>query len=219
MPTAIFDLDNTLADRSGSFARWAGELTAELGLDSSEQEWLTTADGDGFVPRPEFMAAVRQRYDLATPLATLLDEYQERIVAALLPDPRVPVELARLREAGWRVAIATNGSTRQQRAKIDRLGLGPVVDAVAISQEVGAAKPDRRLFEVAAQRCGVELTGADWMVGDCPTRDIAGGQRLGLRTVWMRRGRRWADDHPAPTAVADDVPAAVAALLAPQSPR
>lgn len=62
-------------------------------------------------------------------------------------------------------------------------------DAIAVSEEVGAAKPDPRVFEAAARRCGARLNGGGWMVGDCPTRDIAGGHGVGLRTAWMRRGR------------------------------
>jgi putative hydrolase of the HAD superfamily len=67
------------------------------------------------------------------------------------------------------VAIATNGNTAQQTAKIRRTGLDAHIDALAISEEVGASKPDARMFQVAARRCGSRLDGDGWMVGDCPT--------------------------------------------------
>lgn len=87
-------------------------------------------------------------------------------------------------EAGWRIAIATNGETGQQWAKIRNTGLDGHVDTVAVSQEVGVAKPDRRMFDVAAERCGVRLSDGGWMVGDCALRDISGGRAMGLR--WLR---------------------------------
>jgi putative hydrolase of the HAD superfamily len=214
MPLAIFDLDNTLIDRSASVRRWAAEFVERHRLDPGEAAWLIEADGDGFVPRPSFLGSVRERYGLDQPLPGLLADYRERIVALIDLDPAVPEALRRLRGQGWRIAIATNGTTDQQLAKIHRVGLGDHVDAVAVSEEVGAAKPDRRVFEVAAQRCGARLADGGWMVGDCPLRDIAGGRAAGLATVWLHRGRAWDESAPSPDAVVDDVAGSVAVMSA-----
>lgn len=116
------------------------------------------------------------------------------------------------------MAIATNGETSQQSAKILRTGLDAHVNAVAISEEVGARKPGRRIFEVAAERCGVRLSEGGWMIGDAPDADIAGGRNAGLRTVWMRRGREWDSALPLPDGIADGISAAGKALRSsPQS--
>jgi HAD superfamily hydrolase (TIGR01549 family) len=214
MPLAIFDLDNTLIDRAASVRRWAAEFVAQHRLDPAEEAWLIDADGDGFVPRPEFLGAVRERYGLDQPMPRLLADYRERIVALIDLDPAVPEALRRLRGHGWRIAIATNGNTDQQLAKIRRVGLADHVDAVAVSEEVGAAKPDRRLFEVAAQRCGARLADGGWMVGDCPLRDIAGGRAAGLATIWLHRGRAWDASTPGPDAIVDHVSGSVAIMAA-----
>jgi putative hydrolase of the HAD superfamily len=140
VPLVIFDLDNTLVDRDRAFRRWAAEFVADRGLDPAEVEWLVATDGDGFTPRPAFAASVRDRYRLDEPPEALLGLVRERTVELLEPDPRVPAMLDGLRAAGWRVAIATNGYVSQQRAKIVRAGLAAAIDAVAISEEVGAAK-------------------------------------------------------------------------------
>jgi putative hydrolase of the HAD superfamily len=211
---AIFDLDNTLIDREGPFRRWAEAFAARHGLDPAEVDWLVTADGDGFTSRVEFVTEIRQRYGLSRPVEALLRDFRQEIVALVEPDPSVASALDELRARGWRVAIATNGATDQQWAKIRRTGLDDHVDAVAVSEEVGASKPDRRVFEVAAQRCGTSLSTVDWMVGDCATRDIGGAQALGLRTVWMRRGRTWDTAAPTPDAIVDLVPEAVAIVTA-----
>lgn len=212
VPLAIFDLDDTLIDRTGAVRRWAAEFVAERGLDPAEVRWLAAADGGGFTPRPGFMSAIRDRYGIDEPLETMLDRFREQIVAHMEPDPAVPAMLDRLRTAGWRVAIATNGEVRQQRAKIDLAGLAGAVDAVAISQEVGVAKPDPRMFEAAASRCGARLAEGGWMVGDCPTRDIAGGRGAGLRTIWMRHGRAWDQAAASPDATVDHIGEAVSLL-------
>jgi HAD superfamily hydrolase (TIGR01549 family) len=212
MPLAIFDLDDTLIDRTDSFRRWAARFVSLRSLAPAEVEWLVAADGAGFVPRPAFRAAVQERYGLDGSMEEFIRDYRAQIVELIELDPRVPVALDRLREAGWRVAVATNGSAAQQAAKLRRTGLDAHVDAVAISEEVGAAKPDRQIFEAAARRCGADLAGG-WMIGDNPAADVAGGQRAGLGAIWIRRGRKWSPADPAPDAIADDVPAAVAVLL------
>lgn len=212
MPLAIFDLDNTLLDREQPVRQWARQFVARHQLDPSDVDWLIAADGDGFVSRPVFLTSVRERYGLAESLDSLLRSYRTRIVELVELDPTVPVALESLREAGWRIAIATNGTTDQQWAKIRTTGLERYVDAVAVSEEVGADKPDPRMFEVAAQRCGANLADGGWMIGDCATRDIGGGQRVGLRTIWLHRGRAWGDAPP-PDAIASHVAEAVTRLL------
>jgi putative hydrolase of the HAD superfamily len=208
VPLVIFDLDNTLIDRSGAFSRWAVRFAGEHGLEPREADWLEAADGDGFTPREEFLSAVRDRYGIVVSL----DDFREQIVALVEPDPAVPPVLDALHTAGWRVAIATNGTTAQQMAKIRRTGLDANVDAIAVSEEVGVAKPDPRMFEAAARRCGARLADGGWMIGDCATRDIAGGQGVGLRTIWMRRGRTWDPSIPPPDAAVDELPATLAVL-------
>jgi HAD superfamily hydrolase (TIGR01549 family) len=208
----IFDLDNTLIDRAAAVSRWAQQFADRHGLYPAEVPWLVEADGDGFATRAGFLGAVRERYGLAEPVETLVDSFRSQLVALMEPDPRVPPALDRLRRAGWRIAIATNGTTAQQSAKILRTGLDRHVDAVAVSEEVGSAKPEPRLFQVAAERCGHRLAEGDWMVGDCPIRDVAGAQRLGLRTVWLHRGRAWDPAATAPDAIVDHVSDTVAVL-------
>ncbi|GAA3226188.1 HAD family hydrolase [Nonomuraea helvata] len=62
------------------------------------------------------------------------------------------------------------------------------VDGWAISGAEGVRKPDVRLFEIAARRCGASLHSGGWVVGDDPGKDIAGGRDAGLRTIWIDRG-------------------------------
>src|SRR5689334_5287443 len=81
VPLAIFDLDNTLVDRAGSFRRWAESFVAQRGLAAAEVGWLEGADGDGFTPRHEFMAAVRDRYGLREPVDALVDRFRKQLVA------------------------------------------------------------------------------------------------------------------------------------------
>jgi putative hydrolase of the HAD superfamily len=204
-PLALFDLDNTLVDRAASFARWAVDFAAARELSGAAASWLVSADGDGFVSRRDFFARVRARYGLADPVERLCAEYRSTYPAYVRARPEVLDGLSALRAQRWRVGIVTNGSRQTQRAKINGTGLAGRVDAVCVSEEVGVRKPDPVIFAIAAHRCGTTLSGGGWMVGDCPTRDVAGGAAVGLSTIWVRRDREWPAGTAPPDRTVDDV--------------
>lgn len=208
---ALFDLDNTLADRGAAFARWSGLFTERYGLPAGAERWIHAADRDGLVPRSAFLADARRHFAMTTSLEELLRWYDSTYPASYFREERSPTALKRLRSAGWSVAIVTNGRTAVQVEKIRRTGLSEVVDVVVVSEDVGFRKPDRRIFAAAARRSGVPLAG--WMIGDSPSADVAGGADAGLRTVWLSRGREWRDDRRKPDRCAMTVTEAVAILL------
>lgn len=186
---ALFDLDNTLIDRLGAFERWAAEFAAERGLGREAVPWLVAADADGSVPMGTFFALVRERFGLAEPAEELWRAFRERLPHLVRCPAEVLEGLDRLRAAGWAVGIVTNGMADNQTGKIRRSGLAARVDGWAISEAEGVRKPDIRLFEIGAARCGRSLSDGGWMVGDDPVADVGGGLGAGLRTIWIDRGR------------------------------
>jgi FMN phosphatase YigB (HAD superfamily) len=210
MPVVMFDLDNTLLDREAAFARWAHTFCQAHGLPDDAHDWLIAADDDGFRPREEVFAAVRARYAVADPVEDLVHAYHRDYPTTFVFPADSRNALRRLRSVGWKVAVVTNGLKFQEQ-KLAVTQLGDEVDAVCVSALVDSWKPDRRIFEEAARRCGVDLEG--WMVGDSGPADIRGGQGAGLRTIWIHRGRTWDLGGPEPDAQASDVPAAVRLIL------
>jgi FMN phosphatase YigB (HAD superfamily) len=185
---AFFDLDNTLIDRLDAFRRWAAEFGAEQGLGERDVSWMIELDADGSLPMDQFFGEVRFRFGLAESVDDLWSRYRRRLPFLVVCRSEVIEGLGRLRDAGWLVGIVTNGMPDNQRGKILESGLADVVNGWAISEVEGFAKPDPRLFEIAARRCGADLSAGGWMVGDVQSTDIAGGQAVGLRTIWIDRG-------------------------------
>ncbi|WP_026117072.1 HAD family hydrolase [Nocardiopsis valliformis] len=204
-PLVLFDLDNTLADRAEGLRSWAVEFCAEHGIPGEEVPWIERADGDGLVPKEDFFSQVRERYALKDSVAQLWSRYRERHPALIPAFPGVLEGLHALREAGWRTGVVSNGFADIQRRTLTHSGVAGRVDAWAVSGAEGVRKPDRRLFEIAARRCGAPLEGGGWMVGDSPTADVVGGRGAGLRTVWIDRGRPWPEKLPAPDHSVTDV--------------
>ena len=57
-------------------------------------------------------------------------------------------------------------------------------DATIFSDEVGIRKPDRRIFENAAERLGVEISSVIH-VGDHPEADVWGAKQAGMRSLLL----------------------------------
>jgi putative hydrolase of the HAD superfamily len=189
---ALFDLDNTLVDREAAFRRWAEQFAAHRGLGEEAVDWLCEADLDGFALRAQMFAEAIEHLGLTEPVEDLLAGYWLDYLSVYRPDPEVTEAVRRLREAGWRIAIVTNGPSTQHE-KVARAGLVNLVDTCCVSAEVGATKPDARIFSEALRRLGrsEDERQAGWMVGDAPGPDIGGGKEAGLATIWMHRGRNW----------------------------
>jgi HAD superfamily hydrolase (TIGR01549 family) len=210
---ALFDLDNTLIESAPAFRAWAEEFVAEHGLPAEVVRWFVEHDVAARPDRRPLLVEAIARYRLAADLDTLWERYLLRIPVFARCFPDVPDALRRLRAAGWRVGIITNGPTEPQLAKIRHAGLVDQVDSWTISGAEGMRKPDPRLFEIAARRCGAVLSAGGWIVGDNPEADVAGGHAAGLRTVWIPRGDDpWPPGIPPAHHVVTSVAEAVALL-------
>ncbi|MGW4398537.1 HAD family hydrolase [Amycolatopsis nivea] len=213
---ALFDLDDTLTDLSGAFSRWAAEFAARYRLPDDAAAWLISARRGG--PMDRFFAEVRQRFDLAEPVDQLWASYRARIPQLVQLYPGALDDLGTLRAAGWRIGIVTNGMQDNQLAKLHRTGLAGAVDGYCISAAVGLRKPDPRIFRLAAHHCGTTLDPDDWVIGDSPDLDIAGGHNAGLRTLWISHHRTWQQGQP-PHRIAADLREAVRILSEEPAPR
>ncbi|WP_432158761.1 HAD family hydrolase [Streptomyces sp. bgisy153] len=207
---AIFDLDGTLVDRTSAFADAIAILSHDHGYGPEVENWLLTELADR-AERSDF-DRLRAAFRISESAYHLWRRYADLMAAAVTCRPEVLDGLAHLRAAAWTIGIVTNGASDIQRAKIAATGLAAVVDGVAASGDLEIRKPDRRLFELAASRCGVSLADGGWVIGDNPAGDIGGGHQAGLRTIWLR-GRPWPEDLTAAHHVVDDVTDAIAILL------
>jgi putative hydrolase of the HAD superfamily len=93
--------------------------------------------------------------------------------------------LAALRQIGLRSAIVSNWDCSLPQV-LGAVGLSAAVDAVVVSAEVGAAKPDAEIFGVALERVHSSPEQA-LFVGDSLETDVAGARAAGLRALLIDR--------------------------------
>lgn len=230
-PLLLFDLDNTLIDRNQAFRGWARRFLRARALPLEDLGWFSTLDCGGYFPREALLRAAAARYGLQVSLEKLLDDYAETMIELIDCPEEHRTALRKAREAGWTLGIVSNGSTKQQQAKIERTGLDGLVDGWIISEEANCEKPDPLIFQLAVDRCrrGVsagpmrleglpassddDWTRTTWMVGDHAPADIAGAAVAGLRSVWLDHGRPWPELDYRPTITASGIPEAVDKVL------
>jgi putative hydrolase of the HAD superfamily len=152
---------------------WQVRMYAYLGR--SEQFWeeynAAVMDALGIQER---RGEVSQRVN-----ATFEDPFSQR----LFPETREV--LTRLRSEGYRLGVISNSSERLLTV-VRNFGLDRVFDPIVFTQQVGAEKPDHRVFQFALERAGCSAFEAVH-VGDTFEADYLGATRSGLRAIWVNR--------------------------------
>lgn len=98
-----------------------------------------------------------------------------------------------------RMGIITNGFTEMQAERLARNEMSEYFDLVVVSEEVGVAKPDVRIFNHTLELMGKPEKSKVLMVGDSLSSDILGGNGAGFDTCWLNRQHQDADDTIKPT--------------------
>jgi putative hydrolase of the HAD superfamily len=114
---------------------------------------------------------------------------------AFTPYPDAAPALRTLRAAGCALVVVSNWD-HSLHERLEETGLAPLVDGAVASAELGAAKPERAIFQRALELARVPAERA-WHVGDSVREDVEGARAAGIRAVLIAR------DGPAPVAGAD----------------
>ena len=211
----LFDLDDTLCDYAAAReARLRRAFTLSHGRDTQSREGIDLdrmiAESIQMHPHgADHFVELFARFGItdAREARAAADWYRQNRFHGLLLFPGVEAIFSQVRQAVSRdeptaarpIGIVTNGPSEVQRAKLELLGIGPLVDFVLVSEEFGVAKPDPAIFREALRLAGVAPEEA-LFVGDSIEFDMAGARAVGIPTVWVNRHRRaWTEPGPPPT--------------------
>ena len=201
-PVAIvFDLDDTLAVTARSRQQLLDEATAHVG--STDIDRAAYLQAHGAVDATDTRAPIFERLldeDASATPSALATAYRDAIEDALEPIPNA-VDLVEALRREYRVGLLTDGPLVAQRGKLAELGWEDLFDAVVITGELAAGKPDPRAFSAVCGALDVDPEAAVF-VGDRPEVDIAGAAEVGFRTVQVLTPAN-PDRHPDADAAVD----------------
>jgi 2-haloacid dehalogenase len=138
--------------------------------------WLVTGDALDFAIETLGLGdgALRKR---------LMDLY-----LALDAFPEVRNVLQRLKKAGFKTAILSNGSPQMLKAVVDNARLGGLLDAVLSVEEVGVFKPHPAVYQLAVKRLGIEASAIAFQSSNA--WDAHAASAFGMKVVWCNRYRQ-----------------------------
>ena len=85
----------------------------------------------------------------------------------------------------FNMMLITNGLTEVQRPRLQMSSIKKYFSDIVISEEVGIAKPDSKIFDVAFNKMGNPPKQDVLMIGDSLSSDIKGGHNYGIDTCWL----------------------------------
>lgn len=206
----FFDAVGTLFGVRGSVGEVYGQLAQQFGVEADPQ-MLDMAFFDSFeasgplaFPGTEMEDVAEREYgwwwaiaaetfqkvgvlnqfsDFSTFFSALYDHFATADPWFVYPDTLNT--LNHWRDQGVELGIVSNFDSRIHTV-VSVLGLADFFSSITISSEVGAAKPDPQVFEVALQKHDCSPEDA-WHVGDSFQDDYQGARSAGLRGFWLKR--------------------------------
>lgn len=200
LKAVIFDLDDTLYDYTSAneaamdmmtkLAAGRFNMPAEVFLQTYRMEDRrlkrelpgTAANHNRLIIIQRMLERLRLP-SIVEPL-DLYDAYWGTLLHVIKPRPGVVEFLQELRANNIRCAICTDLTAHIQHRKLEVLGLAPYFDCIVTSEEVGADKPDPRMFRMCLKKLVVSPKEAIY-IGDNFDRDIRGAHAAGIPPVWL----------------------------------
>ncbi|ARB91274.1 HAD-IA family hydrolase [Legionella longbeachae] len=194
----LFDLDDTLIDFSHSermglisiynqfYSSVEYSVFEHLYKEINTQLWQKVGDSlSSSEVRLLRFTHLNQKLSCSTPIEEIAIEYEKNLCAHAYWLPHVKDAIEFLHQKGHFLGIITNGFTETQVQKHQQLELYNWFDSYVISSEIGVAKPNIKIFEIAIaeiickrQYC-IEKNSM-LMVGDSIISDGHGAKNFGI---------------------------------------
>ncbi len=198
----LFDLDNTLTHRdltTQAYSRYLAEYYAPA-LKQVEPdkiiEIVRRIDNGGY-PKKELLthgsigasaayALLQELHWLNPPgIEELAQFWFSQFGRFAVEMPAAEQVLTQLKDEGYQLAIVSNGGHDTRLNTIRGLGIETYFDEIISSGLVGFNKPQPEIFQITAERLGVQPTQCLY-IGDHPINDVQGATEAGMHALWMQ---------------------------------
>jgi 2-haloacid dehalogenase len=182
----LFDLASVLRSHSEALGETGPRLLSLWRAKQLEYTWLRTL----MRRHADFWQVTEEAlgYAMAAMGLTHDRELRGRLMNAYLElscFPEAPLALERLKAAGLRTAILSNGTPEMLRAALTNSGLAPLVDLTLSVEQVGCYKPDPRVYQLAVDELALDVQAIVFVSAN--GFDAAGAASFGFPTVRVDR--------------------------------
>jgi beta-phosphoglucomutase family hydrolase len=187
MPTpepraVLWDMDGTLLDSAEYHWRTWQEVLEPEGHILTRDRFTATFGRRNQAVLRELLGRDVPESEMTRIETTKEARYRELVrTGGIKPLPGVVDWLARLRDAGWRQAIASSAPRLNIATILETLGLAAMFDAVAGSEDVTRGKPDPQIFLVAAAK--LDLPPARCIVVEDALAGVEAAHQAGMRCI------------------------------------
>jgi 2-haloacid dehalogenase len=184
----VFDAYGTLFDFASAARKVLGDDTSFITLWRDKQlqyTWLRAAQER----YADFLQVTGDALDFAlettrSKKSDVRDQLMSLFVT-LDPFPEVPNVLRKLKTAGIRAAILSNGSPAMLDSVVKAAKLEPLLDAVLSVEEVGVYKPHPKVYQLAVDRLAIPASAITYVSTNA--WDAYAASAFGMQVVWCNR--------------------------------
>jgi HAD superfamily hydrolase (TIGR01509 family) len=190
---ALLDIDGTIVDSNDAHAESWVRALAERGrrVDFSRVRPLIGMGGDKLLPK---IAGIDADSDEGQAIAARRAEiFRTQLLPTLKPTRGARRLLERLRHEQIAVVVATSAKAQEVDALLDVADARELIQDASSSDDAEESKPDPDIVDAALRKSGCGASEAI-MIGDTPY-DIEAASRAGIRTIALRCGGWWSDEH------------------------
>ena len=184
----VFDAYGTLFDFASAARKVLGDDTSFINLWRDKQlqyTWLRAAQER----HADFGQVTGDALDFALETMGLskpgIRDQLISLFVTLDPFPEVPNVLRKLKTAGMRTAILSNGSPAMLDAAVKAARLEPLLDAVLSVEEVGVYKPHPKVYQLAVDRLAIPASAICYQSSNA--WDAYAASAFGMQVVWCNR--------------------------------
>jgi len=188
--SVLFDLDETLLDRSKSLRRYLQwESSIFLKLNEADQKKYTyrfiELDDNGAQCKGQVYERLIVEFSICElTAAELLDNYLDSFNKFCCAKPNAVAAVKKLHALNYKLGLVSNGQSPFQERNFESLEIADLFSTVIVSDAIKLRKPDVEIFKLACQRLGA-MPRHCIFVGDNPEADIAGANASGMYSVFM----------------------------------
>jgi beta-phosphoglucomutase len=186
MGAVLWDMDGTLVDSEEYHWRSWRDTMASEGVAITHDQFLKTFGQRNDSILPQWLRAGTSAEHMQR-VGDSKEELYRKLVhdGDLKPLPGVMEWVRRLREQGWRQAVASSAPRKNIEVVLEVIGLAGFFDALVSAEDVTAGKPDPQVFQKGAERLGMPASRC--IVVEDAVPGVEAARRAGMRCIGVSR--------------------------------